>query len=244
MGPGADQFADRTIVANPRWIFGLIWIGLPIFGGGLGWLLKSIAGWVATLPWAPMQGPFKLVATFPEPHATIGALIIGALAGLILAYFVVREDLQVDITDDRAILTRLENSLTIERPAVAAAFLDGKHLVILGHSAEELAREITDLGADILGDAFIAHRYPWRAEGDPHKDEFRRWVEGLPDLPPSADPIFKARAKALEKGDDNDAAQLRSELARLGVVVRDEKKRQFWRLSGIRSEVPSESERW
>jgi hypothetical protein len=37
-----------------------------------------------------------------------------------------------------------------------------------------------------------------------------------------------ARAKALAKRDD-DAAALRGELLRLGIVVREEKRRQYWR---------------
>jgi hypothetical protein len=65
--------------------------------------------------------------------------------------------------------------------------------------------------------------------GDPHKDEYRRWVEDLPDLPAGADAVLKARARALDRGDKEDAAQLRLELGKLGIVVRDEGKRQFWR---------------
>jgi hypothetical protein len=33
----------------------------------------------------------------------------------------------------------------------------------------------------------------------------------------------------LVKGHDEDIAELRTELAKLGIVVRDEKKRQYWR---------------
>lgn len=52
----------------------------------------------------------------------------------------------------------------------------------------------------------------------------------MPGLPDGADALLKARAAALTKGDKDDATELRAELARLGVVVRDEKKRQFFRL--------------
>ena len=44
--------------------------------------------------------------------------------------------------------------------------------------------------------------------------------------------LLKARARALDKGDGDEAVQLRADLARLGVVVRDENKRQYWRRSG------------
>ena len=109
-------------------------------------------------------------------------------------------------------------------------FLDGKQLVLLGHETDELAREGGDLpDAERLEAAFRAHGYPWVPGGDPHKDEYRRWVEDLPDLPAGADAVLKARARALDRGDKEDAAQLRQELGKLGIVVRDEGKRQFWR---------------
>jgi hypothetical protein len=38
------------------------------------------------------------------------------------------------------------------------------------------------------------------------------------------------RAQALEKGDAEDAGELRADLAALGYVVRDGRKRQFWRV--------------
>jgi hypothetical protein len=99
---------------------------------------------------------------------------------------------------------------------------------------EELARKATDLDADRLQAAFVIHGFPWLAGGDPHKDEFRLWAEDMPDLPAGANALLKARARALGKGGDGkeDAAELRAELARLGIVVRDEKKRQYWRRTG------------
>nr|WP_258545163.1 hypothetical protein [Micromonospora provocatoris] len=64
----------------------------------------------------------------------------------------------------------------------------------------------------------------------PHRDAYRRWVEGLPGLPPGADALLRARQRALDGGHDGEARELHGELARLGVVVRDEGKRQYWRL--------------
>jgi hypothetical protein len=109
-------------------------------------------------------------------------------------------------------------------------FLDGKKLVLLDANGAELAREDNDLNGDRLRDAFIGHEYHWRAEDDPYADRFRGWVEDMPGLPPGADALLKARAKALRHDHGGDAAELRDELARLGVVVRDERKRQYYRL--------------
>ncbi|MET9022080.1 hypothetical protein ABZV93_19070 [Actinopolymorpha sp. NPDC004070] len=46
---------------------------------------------------------------------------------------------------------------------------------------------------------------------------------------PRHTPTLRARRRALAENDDTDAEQLRTELGRLGVVVRDEHKRQQWR---------------
>ncbi|MGH3146194.1 MAG: YqeB family protein, partial [Rubrobacter sp.] len=81
MQSGASSGSDETIVSESVWALVLTWTGLPLLGAGAGWLLKSVAGWVATLPWAPLQGPFKLadqlIASFGEPQSTIGALAFG-----------------------------------------------------------------------------------------------------------------------------------------------------------------------
>ncbi|PSK63604.1 hypothetical protein B0E53_04446 [Micromonospora sp. MH33] len=42
--------------------------------------------------------------------------------------------------------------------------------------------------------------------------------------------MLRARQRAVDAGRGGEAAELRGELARLGVVVRDEGKRQYWRL--------------
>jgi len=221
-----------TVVTDPGWARLLMWGGFPVLGAGLGWLLKSGAGWVASLPWAPFQGLFELVDSAPEPYATIGAPVLGGLAGLCLAFLGAQESLTVVVADDRVTLQRGDGGVQeIDRGAVAGVFLDGKQLVLLGRATDELAREKSDLGAARLTEAFRAHGYPWLAEGDPYRDEYRRWVPDMPELPTGADALLKARDRALRKGENRDLAELRTELARLGVVVRDEEKRQYWRLS-------------
>jgi hypothetical protein len=234
----ASERYSETAVAEPAWVRALVWIGFPLLGAGTGWLLKSVAGWVVSLPWAPFQGPFTLVnhliSSFGEPQATIGALAVGAVAGLVLSFIAAEERLTVSVSDDRTSIARGESSQAIERRSVGAVFLDGKELVILGQAGEELAREASDLDVDRLRAALLTHGYPWTADGDPYRNEYRLWVEDTPDLPAGADALLKARARALGKGDDGkgDAAELRAELARLGIVVREENKRQYWRRVG------------
>lgn len=218
---------DRTVVADPAWV----WRLFPLAGAGLGWLLKLAAGWVASLPAAPLQGLFRVVDRLPDPWATLGAVVVGAVAGLVFAYHARHESLTVAVAADQAVLTRRGSPVAVPRERTSAVFRDGKELVLLDQAGAELSREGTDLDGDELARAFTAHGWPWCADGDPHRSEFRRWVSDLPELSPAAHALFRARERALGKGDHTDAAELRAELARLGLVVRDEQTRQFWRQS-------------
>jgi hypothetical protein len=228
----AAERSGDTVVAESTFVVALLWIGFPVVGAGAGWLLKLVAGWVAALPWAPLQGPFKLISSISEPQATIGALTVGALGGLAVAYIAAQENLTVTVSADRITMVRGGKTQAIDPASVRVVFLDGKQLVLLGQDTRELAREQSDLDGDALADAFRGRGFAWSAEGDPHKDDYRRWVPDLPDLPVGANALFKARELALEKGNKDDVTELRGELAKLGVVVRDEKKRQYWRRAG------------
>ncbi|GCD35377.1 hypothetical protein OEIGOIKO_03120 [Streptomyces chrestomyceticus JCM 4735] len=222
---------DRTTVGPTTGERAVLWAGFPVLGAVALWLVSRAAGWVASLPWAPMQGPFKLIASAPEPLLSIASVAVGALLGLAVAFFAEREYVTADIGPDRAALTVDGVTRTVPRAATAAVFRDGKNLVLLGHDTAELVRLCGDFDADRFAAAFERHGYPWHPDGDPYAADFRRWVAAQPDLTSAAHALFKARAHALKKGEKKDAEQLREELARLGVVVRDDKdKAQHWRL--------------
>jgi hypothetical protein len=229
-GPAATSGGGATVVAPAPGERALVWVGFPLVGAAAGWLLKALAEWATSLPWVPFQGPLELVATVPDPEATIGSLALGIVGGLAVAMLAEQDYVRVTVGDDQVTITRGGSSQPVPRASIGAVFLDGKQLVLLGHATEELAREGGDLpDAERLQAAFAARGYPWVPGGDPHKGEYRRWVEDLPDLPAGADAILRARARALDRGDKDDAAQLRQELGKLGIVVRDEGKRQSWR---------------
>jgi hypothetical protein len=70
-------------------------------------------------------------------------------------------------------------------------------------------------------------------DADPYEDEFRIWFPKTPELPDLANALLAARAEALESSDSGDSVkELRRELARIGIVVRDKGKRQYWRGPG------------
>ncbi|MFG7944519.1 YqeB family protein [Streptomyces cacaoi] len=223
---GADG-GRETVVAQGAWF-------VPVFtvaGGAAGFLAKLLAQWLVTLPWAPLKGPAELLSSAPEPWRTLGAVALGAVAGLVLALIGLHESLTVRVRDDAVALTVEDEHRTVPRDRIALAFLDGKQLVLQAPDGSEPAREKCDLDAGRLARAFAAHGYRW-ADEDPHGDAFRRWVPGTPGLPPGADALLRARARALEQsGGAGDVRELREELGRSGVVVRDTKKRQYWRLA-------------
>ncbi len=225
-GPHDDRV---TVLAEPARTTAGIYVALVLAGAGLGLLVAPLADWLLTLPWAPMQGPAELAASIPAPALSAA----GAVAGLLLGLVIQHEQLTLRLSDDRVVLMSRGREHTFRRDAVATVFRDGKHLVLLGHDGGELTRQDCALNAAHVTDAFTAHGYPW-ADTDPYQQEFRRWVPDTPGLPEGANAILKARQKSLEKkgAADDDVRELREELARLGVVVRDEKRRQYWRVPG------------
>ncbi|MFI0979480.1 hypothetical protein ACH4SP_21080 [Streptomyces sp. NPDC021093] len=206
-----------------------------VVGAGLGWLVKLAAKWLVSLPWAPMQGPAKLVTSLPEPGLTIGIASLGALIGLGLVLYGRFEDLSVTVAGDSVTLTRKGESWQVPGSGIALVFLDDKQFVLLGHDGGELAREKCDVDTKRVAAAVQGHGYAW-AEKDPHKDEFRRWVSGMAGISEGANALLKARSVVLEKGSDlEQLRELRAELGKLGVVVRDDKKKQYFRMSNASS---------
>lgn len=219
--------ADRlTVLRAPAWRTAGVYVVCALAGAGLGLLVGPLADWLVTLPWAPMQGPAELIASIATPWL----LAAGTLAGLALGGAAHFEQLTIRLADDYVVLNRKGREQAFARADTALAFRDGKHLVLLGPGGGELSRQECDLSFRRVADAFTAHGYTW-ADADPHRDDFRRWVPNLPGLPTGANAILKAREEPLkEKGSDaDDVRELRDELARLGVVVRDEKRRQYVR---------------
>ena len=218
--------ATVTVVREPTWAWGLVWTTFPLLGAAAGWLLMRVSGWAADERWLPFRGIFRLLDRYTGVPVTICAAVTGALVGLAFAHAGHRDKLAVTVDRDGVDLLRGGRTRRVDRAAVAAAFAEGKQLVLQDADGGELAREKCDLEPVGLAAAFREHGYPWR-DADPYAADFRLWVEGLPDLPAGADPLLRARAKVL--GKQAEAAELSSELARIGLVVRDDRKRQYVR---------------
>lgn len=220
-----------TVVADPAWIR----LAAPVLGAGVGLLVKWAAQWIISLPWAPLQGPLELLESLPEPGATIGAGVLGAAGGIVLALMIAHDALTVAVRPDLVELTRRGRTRERARSEAEGAFIDGrgltgKRLVLLGRDGGVLERMPCDLKEARVAEAFRVNGWPW-LEADPYAAEYRRWVDGLPELPPAANALLRARKEALEDdAEGDDADELRRELAELGVVVREDKDRQYFRM--------------
>ncbi|MFB6849376.1 hypothetical protein ACFCXS_31595 [Streptomyces sp. NPDC056373] len=216
-----------TELAESAWAIVLFCVACGAVAGAL---LPLLARLLLALPWAPLEGPAELLTSVSEPALTLGTVAVGVLGGLLLGFTAVHESLSVRVTDTHVTLTIRDSAREFTREEISVFFRDGKQLVLLRPDGLELAREDCGLNWRRLADALTAHGWSW-AEEDPHRAAFRRWVPGAPGLPTGADAMLRARAQArTEEGGAEDARELRGELLRLGVVVRDEDRRQYVRV--------------
>ncbi|WP_199043835.1 YqeB family protein [Glycomyces salinus] len=222
---------NQTVVSEPKWLGGALLVGFPLLGAGLGWGLNLIAELITGLRWFPLQGLFEQFTELSGTVRLIVALAVGAAAGLVLALIGVHEMLTVTVDRRRLRLERGDYDRTVEAADVASVFVEDKRLVVLGRRRQELARVQFDLKRENLVEALRRHGYAWRPGGDPYEDDYRRWVPEAEGLPKGAEPLLKARQRALEKSEGKELEELRDELASLDVVLRDKDKKQYWRLS-------------
>ncbi|MCY8455076.1 DUF308 domain-containing protein [Bacillus spizizenii] len=218
---------SHTLIGVTKTAAYFLYAVLAIIGLTIGYFIPQFAKWALSLPWIPFEGPLRLVTSF-QAAAFITALL-GMSAGIWFAHSVIAMLLSVKITDDTVELTKGKKVQTIRSDDIALVFIDHKRLVLLGTAGYEIVQEEIDEKPVNVEKAFRQHYYEWSTDGDPFKDQFRRWIPDAPDLSPGAHALLKARHKALEDEEKDDIEEFRLELAQLGIVVRDEGTRQYWR---------------
>jgi len=219
---------STTVVRHGAALTASVWVGAPVLGGVGGWFLPRGLEWAAGLPWAPWQGLMEAVVGLPQPWLGIGTTALGAVAGLLLAGTLHDEALTVTVTGGEIILRNGDTVVGIDRSEASQAFTESDHLVLLAADGRELARTPCLLSDERLEAAFSDAGIRW-CGADPYDGDYRRWVPGAAGLPTGADALLAARTRAVERQDRSDRDELRAELVRLGVVVRDRKGKQYWR---------------
>lgn len=189
----------------------------------LDYFLPRIAYWATHQPWK-WEGWWVVLIL----------AIAGVVAGILLASAALEDTLKVSVTDTEVQFQKNKRTRRVPREQIRVAFLDGNDIVLQAADSRELARERHDQlksEANRISAAFEAHGYPWSAAGDPYRDDFRRWVEDDPELPPAVNAVLRARSKANASGHKGKAVahELRDEAAKLGYAIRDVNADQYWR---------------
>lgn len=173
----------------------------------------------------------KLIITISSLNhfwVSIVATIIGVIVGLVFSIIVFSETLKVIVSDNKLKLVIDDVEKAIEKKEVSAIYLENKDLVVLGQSGHELYRGLLESKLEVIQEAFSHQSYPWKEE-DPFASQYKRGVLDHPDFPADINALLNARARALKEENKEEAKHLREDLAKVGVVIRDEKKAQYVR---------------
>lgn len=218
-----------TKVGPSRSFHLVVWLGFPVVGALAGGLLAGALDWVLGLSWAPMRGPLELVDELTGEWTLPILLGIGALLGLGIALATQHEVARIEVGPDGATLTQDGRDQHVAADEIDVVFTENGLVVVQDATGRRRAwARMEDLSEPQVRTAFTEHGHAW-VEADPFAGDFSRWVPDAAALPAGANAVLVARQKALESNNGQDAEDFRLELAKLGVVVRDEGDRQFWR---------------
>lgn len=220
---------SHTLIGVTKTAAYFLYAALGMIGLTIGYFIPQIAKWALSLQWIHFEGPLRIITSFQGSSAAFITALLVMSAGIWFAHSVIAMLLSVKITDDTVELITGKKVQTIRSDDIALVFIDHKRLVLLGTAGYELVREEFDEKPVKVEKAFRKHKYKWAADGDPFKGQFRRWIPDAPDLSPGAHALLKARHNALKDEETDDVEEFRLELAQLGIVVRDEGTRQYWR---------------
>jgi len=205
-----------------------ILIGFPLIGAVLGWCIRPLATWASDIDPLPFGRVIDLIAGWNVVWATAVLTAVGLLAGLALALYVLHDTVTVTIGPTTLELTRGDRSTAFDRTEIDAVYVEAKRLIVLDRETAELANEPFDAHPEKLAAELRRNGYPW-CDADPYASAYRRWLDGSPELSDAEHFVLRTRGKALADDDDDELADLRKELTKLGLVVRDEGNRQYWR---------------
>ncbi|WP_026908118.1 YqeB family protein [Paucisalibacillus globulus] len=200
-----------------------------ILGGLIGWFIPVIADWLLNLPVVPWEKLIEFIASLNSLWISIVASIIGIIAGILLTLIIFEESLEVTITYENLLLKLGDKVDTLDKKDISTIYIENKQLIILGKNSNELYREVFETKIDTVRETFRNYQYPWK-EKDPFEKEYQRWVLGHPDFPEKVNALLYAREHALKEDKKKDAKYLREDLAKLGVVIRDERNSQYVRI--------------
>ncbi|MER5393543.1 hypothetical protein [Saccharopolyspora sp. NPDC002686] len=210
-----------TTVRIPSAVLWALTIGGAILGAALGFLVKPLVNWIIDLI-GDAPGPLRLAAALPTAWAIPVLAVVGLGVGAWLAAEAKKDSLELTVRQEGVELKQGGTERYLRREDVDAVFQDGKDLVLLDATTRQLARhKSSDLPKDQVKAAFEHFGYPWAGASDPHEDDFRKWLDGHPDLDEETNALLRARSRALTDKQHGAAADLTDQLQARGVVLRD-----------------------
>ncbi len=221
---------STTVVKHSPGYHAFLWIVFPLAGAAAGWLIAKLPGWAEGKP-LPFSGVLEVIYEHSGTWLTVSMIVLGIVGGVFVTLSAYDEVVRVTISDADVEVAVSDNTKSFRRDQVDAVFIEDKSLILLARDTSELVHQKTDHKSATLKTAFEAHGYPWH-DSDPHERDFARWVDGVPGLSEHANAILRARQVALDDGKASDIVELHGEATKLGVVIRDVKKRQYWRVAG------------
>lgn len=201
----------------------------PIVGALIGWFIPTVSEWVAKLSFIPFGKALEWISLQEGLLVSVIGLVVGIIVGIIFTLYAFSETLMISITDDEVTLEIHEKVTTLSKSQLSAVYLEKKELVFLGLKGEELFRGEHETKPTLIADGFLTHSFPWK-EADPYANEYARWVPEYPSLTTHENALLLARDRAVKDDDKEEEISLRTDLAKLGIVIQDENKKQYIRI--------------
>lgn len=213
-----------------------VWIVVlfPIIFACIGWFLPAIAAWLfrLNLPFIPYQGLLEWFASWNE----LFLFICGAIGGILLSIYIFQDSLEVTITDEQVHLKAKKRVKTLTKQEIAVVFMERKKLSFLDSNGMELFQSTLEAKKQNAAYAFQTYAYPWE-DVDPYEGTYLCWKENHPDFTGLANELLAKRKKALENSKTKEADELRNDLIQAGVIIKDDKKKQYARKAVQHGEV-------
>lgn len=221
---------DAETVRIPDKYLWLLRIGVPLLGAGLGAVVEPVVGWlVATFESAP--GPLQLLAGIPAPWAILVLTAVGVVAGTWLSHEARQDSLVVTADDGGLTLAHRNEDRYLRRTQIGSVFTDPRDFVVLDVRGREIFRgPARDLPAARLAAMLQRRGFPWAGTSDPQENRYRGWIDGRPELDEQIHVLLRDRRAAMESEDRAEAARIHRRLQECGVLVRDRKNKQQYRL--------------
>lgn len=238
----AGQHTSTSIQVSVPVHHYLAWaVATAAAGIGLGLVAPTVIGWVNTLldstPFG-IPGPLELIGRLTPGWSLAVFATLGVVGGVALVLAMAAGALSVEISDDDVLLDGAKSPLRLSRGDIASAHLDRGHLELLGTDGRRLARRNADgLPRPKLREAFGFLRIPFH-DSDPYRSEFRRWVDGDPELDETTHELLRRRARARTDSKSGRVEELFDALQSRGIVVRDTGDEQQFRTAAVAAIEP------